>query len=79
MKTLEIIYINGTITDENAMIEELKLVFEGQAVLTDIELDEDLSESKLTFEFEKEMSFEDAADIVDTLEEEFCNIQCLMR
>ena len=79
MKTLEIIYINGTITDEITMIEELKKVFENQANLKDIECDDDVSETKLIFEFLNEVNPEDASDIVDTIEQEFANIQCLMR
>ena len=79
MKTLEIIYINGTITNENAMIEELKKVFDNQANLKDIECDEDIAETKLIFEFLNEVNTEDAFDIVDTIEQEFANTQCLMR
>jgi butyrate kinase len=79
MKTLEIIYINGTITNENAMIEELRKVFENQAILKDVECDEDIVETKLIFEFLNEVNSEDASDIVDTIEKEFANTQCLMR
>jgi butyrate kinase len=79
MKTLEIIYINGTITNENAMIEELRKVFENQAILKDVECDEDIVETKLIFEFLNEVNSEDASDIVDTIEQEFANTQCLMR
>ena len=79
MKTLEIIYINGTITDEITMIEELKKVFENQANLKDIECDDDVLETKLIFEFLNEVNLEDASDIVDTIEQEFANTQCLIR